>query len=577
MSRVRRSSFRGYLIAIAAAAVPVFLAIWFLKDRGIEEPSSPGGPPPEPPPPAESVQAGKKEAPKPADPHAARREDAKRWFDRSFFDERGHYRKLSGARVQALFREAEKLGYPSIPGFAWGSKQKSVYSDLLRREPDDPDANRFFGRIPLADYEGFFELFRRMVDAKAIPREFVAFRNQYEEKVRWTPHPRAPALGPMEFKKVARLLDRFRAFDDKMRSDPRYRAIFEALARIRIDPLLGQYETVHIEVPPFVLFYASRDLVPRDDSAAEAARVETEEERLRKRLESFRGLITDYLEFFRARWMKPLGLPEFQPTELRYVWVFGDREAFDEYGKKIGQVTPPSLLGYFNPLSHWVFVYEDTENRSVVETTLAHELTHQLHWHFSRDTKDEGTNHFVTARRAWFSEGWAEYVGWNTHKDGRYEFAQVAPGRLDVFHLCRKLKLPVYPLRKLVESHDFNYVEFLRYARTWYRDLKRELLWEQVQRIYFAMLYSEGWLFVRFLYRYEGGKYREPMMKFTKAVLRGYKPYTVKGRRASAAQVFRHLFKLKTDADWARLQREFDGYLERMLQKYPPTQELGAD
>ncbi len=576
MARAQRSSFRGYLVAIAAAAVPVFLAVWFLKDRSIEEPSSPGGPPP-PARPAEPAPAAREETPKPADPHAARREDARSWYDRSFFDERGRYRELSGPRVQALFREAEKLGYPSIPGFAWGSKQKAVYSDLLRREPDDPDANRFFGRIPLADYEGFFELFRRMADAKAIPREFVAFRDQYEQRVRFRPRPSAPALGPEEFKRVARLLDRFRAFDDKMRADLRYRAIYEALARIRIDPLLGEYETVHIEVPPFVLFYASRDLVPRDDSAAEAGRVEAEKKRLEERLESFRGLITDYLAFFRARWMKPLKLPEFQPTDLRYVWVFGDRETFDEYGKKIGEVTPPSLLGYFNTRSHWVFVYEDTEKRSVVETTLAHELTHQLHWHFSHDTKDQGTNHFVTARRAWFSEGWAEYVGWCAPKNGRYEFARVSPGRLDVFHLCRKLKLPVYPLRNLVESHDFNYVEYRRYVRTWYRGLKREPIWEQVERIYFAMLYSEGGLFVRFLYEYDGGKYREPMMKFTKAVLRGYQPYTVKGRRASAAQVFRYLFKMKTDADWARLQAEFDRYLDRMLKKYPPTRPLETD
>ncbi|MHC5031022.1 MAG: hypothetical protein ACYTGU_09220 [Planctomycetota bacterium] len=576
MARSQRSSSRGLLIALAAAAVPAFLAYWFLKDRGIEEPSTPGAVPPGQPPPAE--RAKEPAAPKEReDPHAARRDEARAWYDKSFFDERGRHRRLSGAEVHALFLEAEKRGYPAIPAFAWNSKQKSVYSDLLRRHPDDPDANRFYGRVPLADYEGFFELFRRMADAKAIPREFKKFRDEYEERVHWTPRPRAPALGPEEFKRVSRLLDRFRAFDDKMRADPRYRTIYEALARIRIDPLLGQYEAVHVEVPPFVLFYASRDLEPRDDTAAEAGRVEAERKRLEKRLESFRGLITDYLAFFRARWMKPLGLPEFAPTTLRYVWVFGDRESFDEYGKKTGLIAPPSLLGYFDPMSQWVFVYEDTENRSVVETTLAHELTHQLHWHFSQDQKDKGTNHFRAAKRAWFSEGWAEYVGWNARKNGRYEFARVSPGRLDIFHLCRKLKFPIYPVRQLVESHDFNYVEWIRHVRTWYRDQKRKVIWEQVQQIYFAMLYSEGWLFVRFLYNYEGGKYREPMMKFTKAVLRGYQPYTVKGRRASAAQVFKFLFKLKTDADWARLQGEFDGYLEKMLKKYPPTRKLDAD
>ncbi|MHC4729234.1 MAG: hypothetical protein ACYS6Z_01430 [Planctomycetota bacterium] len=569
----KRSSSRGLLIALAAAAVPAGLAFWFLKDRGIEEPSSPGAPPPAQPPSAERAVKPKERT----DPHAAARDEARAWYDQSFFDERGRHRRLSAAKVQALFLEADARGYPSIPGFAWKSKQTAIYQDRLRRDRDDPDANRFFGKVPLADYDGFFELFRRMADAKAIPREFVKFRDEYEEKVRWTPHPRAPALEPEEFKQVTRLLDRFRAFDKKIRADPRHRTIYEALARIRIDPLLGQYEAVHIEVPPFVLFYASRDLEPRDDTAAGAGRVGAEKKRLEQRLESFRGLITDYLAFFRTHWMAPLGLPEFEPTTLRYVWVFGDRQSFDEYGKKTGLVAPPSLLGYFSPLTQWVFIYEDVKNRSVVETTLARELTHQLHWHFSRDRKDKGTNHFVTARRAWFSEGWAEYVGWCARKDGRYEFARVAPGRLDVFHLCRKLKFPIYPLRELVERHDFNYVEWIRHVRTWYRGRKRKVIWEQVQRLYFAMLYSEGWLFVRFLYEYDGGKYREPMMKFTKAVLRGYKPYKVKGRRANAAQVFKYLFKLKTDADWARFQKEFDGYLERMLKKHPPTQKLEMD
>jgi hypothetical protein len=570
----KRSSSRGILIAVAAAAVPVALAAYFiLKGRGIEEPPSP--PTAEAPPAKPAVKPPPPKAPE--DPHAAARDAARAWYHESFFDERGRLRRLSAAKIRKLFEEAKRRGYPAIPGFAWKTKQTSVYQDLLRRDPDDPDANRFLGRVPLADYDGFFELFRRMTDAKAIPREFVKFRDEYEEKVRWKPRPRAPALEPEEFQRVSALLDRFRAFDDRMRANPRERMIYEALARIRIDPILGQYEAVHIEVPPFVLFYASRDLVPRDDSAAEADRVEAERKRLEQRLESFRGLITDYLAFFRKRWMKPLGLPEFEPTVALYVWVFADRETFDEYGKKIGEVTPPSLLGYFNRLSHWVFVYEDVDNRSVVETTLSHELTHQLHWHFSYDVKDEGTNHFAAAKRVWFSEGWAEYVGWCKPKNGRYEFAQVSPGRLDVFHLCRKRKFPIYPLRKLVESHDFNYIEFLRYVRTWYRDLEQPIIFEAVEQLYLQMLYSEGGLFVRFLYEYDGGKYREPMMKFTKAVLRGYKPYTVKGRRATAAQVFRYLFKLKTDADWARLQREFDGYLEEMLKKHPPTQDLDDD
>ena len=37
------------------------------------------------------------------------------------------------------------------------------------------------------------------------------------------------------------------------------------------------------------------------------------------------------------------------------------------------------------------------------------------------------------------------------------------------------------------------------------------------------------------------------------------------------------LRQLYDDAAVPRLQKEFDGYLERMLKKYPPTQKLGDD
>jgi len=156
----KRSSARGLLIALGAAAVPAFLAFWFLKGGGgIEEPTSPVAPPPAQPP---SKERAKNKPRKRTDPHAARLDEARMWYDKSFFDERGRHRRLSGAKVQTLFSEADKRGYPSIPGFAWKSKQTAIYQDLLRRDRDDPDANRFFGKVPLADYDGFFDLFRRM-------------------------------------------------------------------------------------------------------------------------------------------------------------------------------------------------------------------------------------------------------------------------------------------------------------------------------------------------------------------------------------------------------------------------------
>ena len=84
---------------------------------------------------------------------------------------------------------------------------------------------------------------------------------------------------------------------------------------------------------------------------------------------------------------------------------------------------------------------------------------------------------------------------------------------------------------------------------------------------------SQGWLFVRFLYEYEGGKYRPAMLKYTKGALRGFERYKIGGKPAAPHQVFRYVMKLEEDADWERLQKEFDAYREEMLRKHPAKKE----
>jgi len=228
-------------------------------------------------------------------------------------------KRMSGKKVEALLAKGRERGYGEIPGFDWTDRCKRVYEALLEREPYHPQANRAMGNIPLEDYPDFKQVFRRMQGVKGLPEEFRAFRDKYEQLIRTRPTFRAPALPKEEFEGARRLLDRFQEWHGKLQDDPTAKAIHEARARVAIDPILGRYETVHIQVPPFVLFYASKGLVPRNESAAERARIEKEEERLRTRLRSYEALIRDYLAFYRKRWMKPLGLPEFEEDQLFFV------------------------------------------------------------------------------------------------------------------------------------------------------------------------------------------------------------------------------------------------------------------
>jgi len=550
------SSTNLVLGAVGIAAAVVFLAWAFLSGGG----ETAAAPPAIEPVTNKSPQTN-------VDPHREARNKANWWFEEKFFDDHGRLKKHGGRTIHKLFEAAAAAGYPDVPGVRWDKKQKRIYKELLKREPDDPDANRAFGRIPLSDYPDFYKVFKRLTDAKAVDKEFSDFRNKYEAQVHYGPRWRSPALPKDEFERATLILHRFEAFEKQLADDPNYKAIFESLARIKGHPLLGKYETVHLEIPPFVLFYAAKELTPLTNSDAEQRRVNSEREKLRERLRGFRKLLNDYLAYYRKTWMNPLGLEDFEPGQLFYIWIFGDRESFDLYGRQVGLFHPPGLLGYFNPSDHWVFLFEDRKNRIQTETSLAHELTHQLHWHFSKDDKGAYKNHFRRVKAVWFQEGWAEYVGWCKQVDGNYVFEQPAAHRMEVFHICRKAKLPIYPIEKLVEAE--NYGHWLRQVLVWLPKhanlVGTTIKPEALRDVYFAMLYSESWLFVKFL----NEKYKQQTLEFTKATLQGYMGYRGERGYARSHEVFKQIFKIKTAADWKRMQKEFDAYVEQKLYELP--------
>jgi hypothetical protein len=536
---------------VAGAAVLLAIAVLFFVTRDKAEP-----PPPPPPPPKAPEKA--------PDPDEARRAEARQWFVSAFFDELRRDRALPGARIDALFEEGRKRGYDKVRGFDWDAERKKVYLRLLDREPDHPEANRAFGLVPLVDYPDFYETFRKLTDAKALPPELTKFRNKYEDKVHFAPKQRAPAVSPEEFQRVKGLLDEFKEIAKRYETDPTYKAIAEALARVKIDPILGQYEFVHVEMRPFVLFYGSREL--KAGKADVAARLKT-------RLESFRRLIDDLLAFHRERWIKPLGLKEFEPGEVFFVWVFGDKASWEHYGREASSITPPGTKGYFSHRDHWAFVYDDAKERMGVDVAVAHELTHLLHWHYSKDPESEFKNHFERIGAIWFTEGWAEYVGWVKREGEGYVFAQDSPLRMEGYQAFKKLELPLYPLQEFVKRESYS--DWMREVfYTWLA--KKVRLPDKPDQLaalgdaYFSMLYSQSWLFMKFLYDGEGGKYRQKTLDFTKASLKGYLGHKGERGYARAHEVFGEIFELKTKGDWDRFQVEFDRFLEKKLYEVPP-------
>ncbi len=493
--------------------------------------------------------------PKPAkvDPQEAQVTAAIAWYEDNFFNDYGKSARLSGERIEALIAEGEKRNYGALRAFGWKAKKDRVYKLLLRSDPLHPAANRHFGNVPLSTYPDFFKVLYRMGNHVALPEDFAKFRDEMEAKVQTKPVRRAPVMTLVEYRKAEQLLHRFVAWDKRLQDDPRALAILNARKRVSTDPLLGRYEPIHIEVPPFVVFYAA----PKSKGGTSARDIK----RYREKLESFRSLIVSYVEFFRSRWIQPLKLKEFDKDQLFFVWIFGDRDSWLEYGRNAGIPPPPGMVGYFSPLDQWVFLYEDSKERLTVESSLAHELTHQLHHHFSSDT-GKFVNHFKRIKAVWFSEGWAEYAGWTKKVGSEYRFGQTSAERVRSLRTLKKYGLPLFPVRDLVKRE--NYREWLSFAiMEWLpkQRLKADVDPQVLASVFLEILYAQSWLLVSFMYEFEQGKYSKNAMAFTKAALRGFKDHRGVRGYAQAHEVFAKMFELKTDAAWAKFQKEYEQYM----------------
>ena len=134
--------------------------------------------------------------------------------------------------------------------------------------------------------------------------------------------------------------------------------------------------------------------------------------------------------------------------------------------------------------------------------SMVHELTHLLQWRYSADPQSEFKNHFDRIGAVWFVEGWAEYVGWVKKQGDGYVFGQDSPLRMEVYQVFRKMELPLYPLQEFVKRES--YFDWIREVRSWLMK-KIRMPTEPAQiaaidEVYFGMLYSKSWLFMKFLY-----------------------------------------------------------------------------
>ncbi|MGH7161972.1 MAG: hypothetical protein ACREID_00705, partial [Planctomycetota bacterium] len=508
------------------------------------------------------------------------------WWARTTRNADGTERQRSAGLIRTILREAKEGGYDRDPAF-WKPKEEELYRELLLLAPSDPDANRSAGRVDLRELPGFAELWESVGEHYTeLPPKFRGLVADLETRVEAA----GPVwLEPADYAAKKAVLEELSTWLKEMEASPTAAAVQKGINSVRADPILKDYDAVPVIAPPFIVFLGSRELKPVDGTKEEQERVAKKRAELEERSKKYHRLYSAFLATFEERYRKPLNLPPFQPTDILYQWIFEDRQGFEKYNVKAqGHEVGANVLGYFDPKTRWVLLYqsEDEPGKRIDDlNVMAHESTHQLHWFFARDPKNRFENYFDEMRAVWFTEGWAEYVGGSCRfhpQTDQPEFSWYALGRVDTLRDMKKHGMPMIPLVSLVERED--YAEFQRWLIDEFLPAARETAPESAHPMlhplaYMGVLYAQSWLFVHYLNTYGDGKYRRQFLDLVETALRGRRkpvkyrkdPNNPDEKWRIVYDAFTEIFGIAGEADWERMQREYDETVERVLREAPPS------
>ncbi|MFQ5845099.1 MAG: hypothetical protein ACE5JG_08940, partial [Planctomycetota bacterium] len=330
---------------------------------------------------------------------AARAPTAEEWWTREMRNPDMSEKKLDRATIERLVAEGDRHGFDRDPSFGWAEKKRELYRRLVKIAPEHAEANRSVGKKSLREFPDFDRVWKSLSEMAWLPNEYYAVLDQLED--RGFDGTGDVWLEPAEYERYARVLHDFIEWRRRVAEDPTELEIAKAIQSTRAHPILGNYGAVALKVHPFVVFFGSRELKPTDDSPEERERVEAKRKEMLARAERRRPLYDGYLKVFEERYRKPLDLPPFKPTDILFQWTFEDREGFNRYNREAeGHEPGGGVLAYFSPQNHWVFSPEREAGEIggiSNENAVAHETTHQIHWHFSKDPQRKMLSFFDQA------------------------------------------------------------------------------------------------------------------------------------------------------------------------------------
>ena len=366
----------------------------------------------------------------------------------------------------------------------------------------------------------------------------------------------------------------------KLREDRLYRAGDDIWNNILQDKLFKDQNFAVRWSPPHLICYASKDRLsdldllgmPRSERKKERERLAAKRAEFEPLMDEKQAIYTQLYEEWNRRFKQALGLNDlsdewggrpdlvaakkasYQGGVPLVVWIFEDKDAFNKFHEVKGMKLPDGVGGYFEWKTAWIYLFDERNEGDARVFEIAknlHEGTHQLeHWFGMQINGWRPKKNFT---QDWWGEGLAEYFG--SHKlseDGKLSFTGRNYTRLrEAQGMAAALKKmgKDYPVVKLEDLTSWTtYADAMQHAARMGLDPG----WGQQM-----FIYQQGaWLFEMCMDQL-GGKYRDSLMAYLKAVM----------NREEGARAFRAAFKVSADDpdSWAGLQKDFEDYCKKML------------
>lgn len=366
----------------------------------------------------------------------------------------------------------------------------------------------------------------------------------------------------------------------KLREDRLYRAGDEIWNNILQDKLFKDQNFAVRWSPPHLICYASKDRLsdldllgmPRSERKKERERLASKRAEFEPLLDEKQAIYVQLYEEWNRRFKQALGLNDlsdewggrpdlvaqkkasYQGGVPLVVWIFDNKESFNKFHEVKGMKLPDGVGGYFEWKTAWIYLFDEKNEGDARVFEIAknlHEGTHQLeHWFGMQLNGWKPKKNFS---QDWWGEGLAEYFG--SHKlseDGKLSFVGRNYTRLrEAQGMAAALKKAgkEYPVVKLELLTSWNsYADAMQHAA----GMGLDPSWGQQM-----FIYQQGaWLFEMCMDQL-GGKYRDKLMAYLKAVM----------MREEGPRAFRAAFKVSADDpdSWAELQKDFEAYCKQML------------